>query len=116
MSRILFVGSDYALTKMTGKLLSRNGFDVECAMGMDKALTVVHSKQIDAVIADLEISSSDRTKFCNEIKSLSKTIKLMMITGSEEDEIPVLNSGADDWIKKPYHMKVLYARINALLR
>lgn len=116
MSRILFVGTDQAITDMTGKLLKRNGFNVKCAVGVAEALDAIESYPLDAVIADLEDNHIERTRFCQEVKQYSKVLQLLMITDSEEDEIQILNAGADDWMKKPYPMKVLYARINALLR
>ena len=116
MSKILFVGTERALTHMTGRLLKRNGFDVQCAVGAEEALQVIRANEPAVVIADLEMNGTERTCFCREIKQSAKAPKLLLISGGEEDEIPTLNAGADDWIKKPYHMDVLYTRIKVLLR
>ena len=116
MSRILLVGTDCSMTKMTGRLLKRNGFDVQCAIGTAEAMEAITGTEIAVVVADLELSSREIADFCREVKQYSRAIKLLLISGSEEDEIPILTSGADDWIKKPYQMRILYTRINVLLR
>ena len=100
MSRILFVGTDRTMTDMTGRLLQRNGLDAQCVTGQEEALVAICAQQIAVVIADLEESVN----------------KGMLISGNEKDEEAALLGGADDWLKKPYSMRILYARIRALLR
>ena len=115
MSRILYVGTDRTMTEMTGRLLKRNGFDVQCAVGQEKAFAAICAQQIAVVIADLEESINDGIQFCQKIKQCSAT-KFLLVSGNEKDEEAALLGGADDWLKKPYNMKILYARIRALLR
>ena len=116
MSRILFVGAEHTITEMTGKLLKRNGFDVQCAVGQEKAFAAVCTQQIAVVIADLEESINDGIQFCQKVKQCSTATKLLLVSENEKDEEAALLGGADDWLKKPYNMKILYARIRALLR
>ena len=116
LSKIIFFGSDRMLTHMNGRLLSRNGYDVKCTAGIDEVLQTVRSQKIDAVVADMEVDTHQIVSFCRRVKETEGTTKLLLISESWEDEIPVLNAGADDWIKKPYQMRVLYARLNVLLR
>ena len=92
MSRILFVGAEHTITEMTGKLLKRNGFDVQ------------------------EESVYEGIQFCQKIRQCSTATKFLLISGNEKDEEAALLGGADDWLKKPYSMRILYARIRALLR
>ncbi len=116
VSIILFVGTDTDMTDITGRLLKRNGFNVQCAIGMEEAMTVIRKQQIAVVVADLEVSGDDMKQFCHRVKECRKSVRLLFISESEDDEVPILIAGADDWIRKPYHMKILYTRINVLLR
>ena len=116
MSRILFVGAEHTITEMTGKLLKRNGFDVQCVVGQEKAFDAVCTQRFAVVIADLEESVNKGIQFCQRIKQCSTATKFLLISGNEKDEEAALLGGADDWLKKPYSMRILYARIRALLR
>ncbi len=116
MSRILFVGAEHTITEMTGKLLKRNGFDVQCAVGQEKAFAAICTQRFAVVIADLEESVYEGIQFCQKIRQCSTATKFLLISGNEKDEEAALLGGADDWLKKPYSMRILYARIRALLR
>ncbi len=116
LSRILYVGTDRTMTEMTGRLLKRNGFDVQCAVGQEKAFAAICAQQIAVVIADLEESINDGIQFCQKVKQCSMATKFLLVSGNEKDEEAALLGDADDWLKKPYNMKILYARIRALLR
>ena len=116
MSMVLFVGTDRTMTDMTGRLLQRNGFNVQCAVGKEKAFAAICAQQIAVVIADLEERINDGIQFCQKVKQCSTATKFLLISGNEKDEEAALLGGADDWLKKPYNMKILYARIRALLR
>ena len=61
------------------------------------------------------ICTSEGSTFCGLVKQMAP-MRLLFISASQDDEINLLNAGADDWMKKPYKMSVLYARIQALLR
>ena len=104
------------MTDMTGRLLKRNGFDVQCVVGKENAFAAIYAQQIAVVIADLEESVNDGIQFCQKVRQYSTTMKFLLISGDEKDEEAALLGGADDWLKKPYNMKILYARIQALLR
>ena len=67
MSRILYVGTDRTMTEMTGRLLKRNGFDVQCAVGQEKAFAAICTQQFAVVIADLEESVYDGIRFCQKV-------------------------------------------------
>lgn len=116
MSRVLFVGTDRTMTEMVGRLLKRNGFDVRCVIGREEAFSAIGAQSIAVVIADLEGSVTEGIRFCQEAKQRSTATRLLLISGNEKDEESVLLGGADDWLKKPYSMRILYARVQALLR
>ena len=116
MSMVLFVGTDRTMTDMTGRLLQRNGFNVQCAVGQEKAFAAICTQRFAVVIADLDESVHDGIQFCQKVKQCSTATKLLLVSENEKDEEAALLGGADDWLKKPYSMRILYARIRALLR
>lgn len=114
--RILFIGNDREIVRMTGKILRRNGYDVYCVIGVDAADMMQQENSFDLVIVDIEMSDGARREFCEKMRRQDSSVLLFLISHNARDEIPALRDGADDWIKKPYQMDVLLARISALLR
>lgn len=114
--KILIVCYDAFYADLTGKILKRSGHGSVCCRGADKVLTEAEFDDVGLVIADLESDESERIKFCKAVKSAKNAPKLLFIGRSGEDEIPMLNAGADDWIKKPYKTDVFLARVSALIR
>ncbi len=104
------------MTEMTGKLLKRNGFDARCAVGREEAFSAICEQSIAVMIADLEESVADGILFCQKVKQCSAATKFLLISENENDEEAFLLGGADGWLGKPYSMRILYARIQALLR
>ena len=113
--KILIVGYDAEITALTGKILERSGYDIVCRSYMPGADSI-ESENIHLVIAELETDENERVRFCKTVKSIKRPPKLLLIGRSGEEEIPMLNAGADDWIKKPYKTAVFLARVSALMR
>ena len=113
--KILLVGYDEEITALTGKILERSGYDIVCRPYMPGADSI-ESENIHLVIAELETDENERVRFCKTVKSIKRPPKLLLIGRSGEEEIPMLNAGADDWIKKPYKTAVFLARVSALMR
>ena len=113
---ILIVAHDTELAALTGKLLERRGYCVTCCGNSLDAHKLLKDKNIRLVIADLETDEKERLLFCKSVKSTDNPPKLLYIGKSSEEEIPALNAGADDWIKKPYKTAVFLARTSALMR
>lgn len=114
--RILFVGNDIEIIRMTEKILRRNGYDVCSAIGVDAADIMQKEHFFDLVIVDMEMNDDDRRDFFQKMRRWDSSVLLFLISSNARDEIQALHDGADDWIKKPYQMEVLIARISALLR
>ena len=89
--------------------------NVLCAVGAEEATAAVHLHKPDVVVADFDVGHAEGSTFCGLVKQMAP-MRLLFISASQDDEINLLNAGADDWMKKPYKMSVLYARIQALLR
>lgn len=114
--KILVVGHDAEITALTGKILKRSGYDTICCSCIQDVPAAVEGENIRLVIAELEADEIERIRFCKTVKSTDKPPKLLFVGRSGEEEISMLNAGADDWIKKPYKTAVFLARISALMR
>lgn len=114
--KILIVGHDAELAALTGKILERKGYNATCCPCISETEALIKKENVRLVIADLEADETERMQFCKKMKSMPNPPKLLFIGRSGEEEPAMLNSGADDWIKKPYKTAVFLARVSALLR
>ncbi|WP_098453919.1 MtrAB system response regulator MtrA [Sanguibacter antarcticus] len=116
-SRVLVVDDDTALAEMIGIVLKTEGFDpVFCADG-DSAIGVFRSTAPDVVLLDLMLPGKDGTEVCRQIRAESG-VPIIMLTAKSDtvDVVLGLESGADDYISKPFKPKELVARVRARLR
>jgi two-component system response regulator MtrA len=115
--RVLVVDDDTALSEMLGIVLANEGFEpVFCANG-DEALAVFRDKRPDLVLLDLMLPGRDGVDVCRQIRAESG-VPIVMLTAKVDtiDVVVGLESGADDYIMKPFKPKELVARIRARLR
>lgn len=115
--RVLVVDDDTALAEMIGIVLRSEGFDpVFCADG-DEALEIFRASQPDLVLLDLMLPGRDGTEVCRLIRAESG-VPIVMLTAKTDtvDIVLGLESGADDYISKPFKPKELIARVRARLR
>jgi len=100
--------------------LAREGFTVAAASSGEAALKSVARKHPDLVLLDLMLPELDGLEVCRSLKKDPKTasIPIIMVTakGEESDVVSGLELGADDYVTKPFSMKVLTARVRTLLR
>jgi len=100
--------------------LRREGYAVTTATDGEAALVAIPRKMPDLVLLDRMLPGVDGFEVCRILKRDSKTvgIPIVMVTarGEESDIVTGLELGADDYITKPFSMKVLIARVGAVLR
>jgi len=114
---VLIVDDDTALAEMLTIVLSNEGFEtVVCGSG-DKALAMFRDKRPDIVLLDLMLPGMDGVDVCKAIRAESG-VPIVMLTAKNDtvDIVVGLESGADDYIVKPFKPKELVARIRARLR
>jgi two-component system, OmpR family, response regulator MtrA len=114
---VLVVDDDTALAEMLTIVLSNEGFEtVVCGSG-DKALGMFRDKRPDIVLLDLMLPGMDGVDVCKAIRAESG-VPIVMLTAKNDtvDIVVGLESGADDYIVKPFKPKELVARIRARLR
>jgi two-component system response regulator MtrA len=115
--RVLIVDDDTALAEMLGIVLRGEGFDpVVCPDG-DRAMGMFRESRPDLVLLDLMLPGKDGIDVCREIRAESG-VPIVMLTAKTDtiDVVVGLESGADDYVVKPFKPKELVARIRARLR
>jgi two-component system, OmpR family, response regulator MtrA len=115
--RVLVVDDDHALAEMLGIVLRSEGLEpVFCADG-DRALAAFRNSKPDLVLLDLMLPGRDGIEVCRAIRAESG-VPIVMLTAKTDtvDVVVGLESGADDYIVKPFKPKELVARLRARLR
>jgi two-component system response regulator MtrA len=115
--RVLVVDDDTALAEMLGIVLRGEGFEpVFCTDGTG-ALEVFRASRPDLVLLDLMLPGRDGIEVCRQIRSESGVPIVMLTAKSDTVDIVLgLESGADDYVVKPFKPKELVARVRARLR
>lgn len=119
-TRILIVDDEASILDLIRHLLLRSGYDVLTASDGDEALRLLYDVQPDLVVLDLMLPKMDGWEVCRRAKSdpLIAGIPILMLTArrEERDLVEGLRLGADDYVRKPFSVAELEARISALLR
>ncbi|OIJ18680.1 DNA-binding response regulator [Anaerobacillus alkalidiazotrophicus] len=115
--RVLIVDDEWKMRKLIEIFLISEGFEVREAQDGYEAINIVKQFSIDLIILDLMMPEIDGIEVCKRIREINK-IPIIMLTAKREtkDKVEGLNSGADDYLTKPFEKEELLARINALLR
>ena len=118
--RLLLVEDDRALAELVKFHFQREGFTVTSTPVGDEALILIEEVRPDLVILDWMIEGTSGIEVCRQLRRKPGTANLpiIMLTarGEEDDRVRGLETGADDFITKPFSPKELIARANALLR
>jgi two-component system response regulator MtrA len=115
--RVLVVDDDPALAEMLGIVLRGEGFEPAFVADGDKALAAFRETKPDVVLLDLMLPNKDGLEVCRQIRAESG-VPIVMLTAKSDtvDVVLGLESGADDYIVKPFKPKELVARVRARMR
>lgn len=114
---ILVVEDDPSIREITKLGLNEAGFTVRTAADGDEALIQFRHDQPDLVVLDVMLPKRDGLEVCRMIRSESSVPVVMLTARSDAIDVVVgLESGADDYVTKPFEMPILVARIRAALR
>ncbi|MCW2924800.1 MAG: two component transcriptional regulator, winged helix family, partial [Thermoleophilia bacterium] len=119
-ARILVVEDEPKLAQIIATALTRQGFSVDVVDRGDDAL--VRLSMPDAawalVVLDRMLPGLDGTAVCERLRAAGNEVPILMLTamGAVDDRVAGLDSGANDYLPKPFALKELYARVRALLR
>jgi two-component system alkaline phosphatase synthesis response regulator PhoP len=118
--KILVVDDEEDILELLRFNLSREGYQVSCALTAEKALSLVQSEAPDLIVLDLMLPGIDGLEVARQLKNdpATKNIPIVMLTakGEEADIVTGLELGADDYITKPFSPRILLARVRAVLR
>lgn len=117
MAHILVVDDDEALAEMLGIVLESEGFHVSIAGDGNEALRLYREIGPDLILLDLMLPGMNGIDVCKAIRR-SSAVPIIMLTAKTDtvDVVLGLESGADDYITKPFKPKELIARVRARLR
>ncbi|MCR4946833.1 MAG: response regulator transcription factor [Lachnospiraceae bacterium] len=117
--KILVVDDESRMRKLVGDFLRRDGFIVVEAGDGEEALDMFYAdKEIALIILDLMMPKINGLEVLREIRENDSKIPIIMLTakGDESDELTGFESGADEYIAKPFSPKILVARVEAILK
>jgi two-component system, OmpR family, response regulator MprA len=115
---ILVVDDDTRLRRALKRVLVANGFAVEVAEDGLEALARLRTESYDAVVLDVMMPGCDGIEVCERLRAAGDQLPVLMLTARHavRDRVAGLESGADDYLVKPFANEELIARLRALLR
>ena len=118
--RILIVEDEPSIAELIAINLTHAGYEVEKAMQTDIALAMMKDQLPNMIILDWMLPGKSGVQFAKELRSNERTkaLPILMLTAKSEeaDKVLGLDSGADDYVTKPFSPKELVARVRAMLR
>lgn len=115
--KILMVDDDETLMYVAKDMLENYGFEVTLVTDSEKAFKELENKKFDLILLDINLPDETGFYVCSELRKVSDVpIIFASARTSENDKITGLDIGGDDYIEKPYSLRELLSRINALIR
>src|SRR3984957_2893462 len=118
--KVLVVDDEKDIVELVAYNLGRNGYEALVAYDGNEALEIARKEPPDLIVLDLMLPGIDGTEVARRLKADAQTavIPIVMLTakGEETDVVVGLTLGADDYVTKPFSMKVLLARVSSVLR
>jgi two-component system, OmpR family, response regulator len=115
--RVLFIEDDARLAAMTTRALEAHGLQVDWVADGRQGLTAALTARHDVVVLDLMLPGLSGLEVCRELRARC-AVPVIMVTalGEEADRVLGLETGADDYLAKPFSARELVARLRALVR
>ena len=117
MEKILIVEDEKHMLDLLKLELTHEHYEVEYATAGDEALKMALENEYNLILLDLMLSKMNGVEVCRRLR-LEKDTPVIMLTARDSvmDKVNGLESGADDYLAKPFAMEELFARIHAILR
>ncbi|EIM96535.1 two component transcriptional regulator, winged helix family [Burkholderia sp. YR290] len=117
-ARIIVLDDEAELRNMLQRFLSGHGFEVRAVENSKRLERYLQREPYDLLVLDLMIGEEDGLQICAKLRAEGHTLPILMLTakGDPLDRVIGLETGADDYLAKPFLPRELVARINALLR
>lgn len=118
LDKIVVVDDDARIRDLLRRYLSQEGFDVLMAEDARALGRIMQRESVDLLVLDLMLPGEDGLSVCRRLRSEGLKVPIIMLTakGEEADRIAGLETGADDYLPKPFNPRELLARIHAVLR
>jgi DNA-binding response OmpR family regulator len=115
---VLVVEDEPLIAEVVARALGREGLAVNVVGDGDAALEAAGAEQYDLVVLDLMLPGCSGLEVCREIRRTDVQTPIIMLTACDalEDKVIGLDSGADDYVTKPFELEELQARVRSLLR
>lgn len=116
--RLLLAEDERALSKALATILERSNYSVDTVYDGEAALEYLAADNYDGVILDIMMPKKDGITVLKELRSRGSKIPVLLLTAKSEvdDKVLGLDSGANDYLTKPFHSRELLARIRAMTR
>ncbi|HEY0581700.1 MAG TPA: response regulator transcription factor, partial [Chloroflexota bacterium] len=116
--RILVVEDEHKLASVLKRGLEEHGYAVDLAYDGDDGLAMTTAAPYDLIVLDVMLPGLDGLSLCNQLRAQKMHMPVLMLTARDavDDRVAGLDSGADDYLTKPFAFRELLARIRALLR
>ena len=116
--RILIVEDEPAAAQMLAKGLREQTYAVDLAADGEAALYQISINDYDLILLDVNLPGKDGLEVCRELRANGLTVPVLMLTARDavQDRVAGLDTGADDYLTKPYAFHELLARVRAILR
>jgi two-component system response regulator MprA len=116
--RVLVVDDDSSLRRMLDRTLAAEGFEVTVASDGGAALAAAERAAPDVIVLDVAMPGLDGLAVCRRFREKGLPTPILMLTARDEvsDRVAGLESGADDYLVKPFAVQELIARLRALIR
>lgn len=116
--RILVVDDEVRLARSVARALNAEGFEADIVHDGADALWQAGEVDYAAIILDIMLPGRNGYEVCRDLRAAGNETPILMLTAKlgEYDEAEALDTGADDYLRKPFSMVVLIARLKALLR
>lgn len=116
--RILVVEDNEKLAQYVTQMLVESGYAVDQAFDGEVGQRMAGMGSYDLIILDIMLPKKDGVTLCTELRAEDNNVPVLMLTarGEVDDRVQGLDSGADDYLTKPFEMKELLARVRSLLR
>lgn len=117
--KILIADDEVVFRKLISDFLKKDGyFVIEADNGKEALYLYQNNSDVDLVILDVMMPELDGYEVCKNIRNIDKKVPILILTAKdrEEDQINAFESGADDYISKPFSFPILMLRIKALIK
>ena len=116
--RVLVVEDEPLLSQQIARALDRGGYVADCARDGNRADELAQTERYDAVVLDLGLPNTDGLTLLKRWRAAGLTMPVLILTarGSWHEKVVGIDSGADDYMAKPFQIEEVLARLRALIR